>query len=346
MILYESLPPLPNKQIGRIPISINASNLILSFLPQNQVKKALQLSNNQKLFAQKIETLTFSQEQSLFKHILQVSQRTELGLLIGQKMHTAYYGMLGYLMLVSPNLSTALQCAFRFPLQLGCYFQTRLRIEDEWAFLEIDAYAHEPSLYGFQVDFCLSAYHCIIQNLLGPQFKLTALLLKQDSNPHQNLYANIFGVAPQFNQTSDALCFPKKWLTVETLYSSPMAYDIALEHCKKVEQDLIFSIENPIVMKLIHLMRQDIAQYSSEKNVAQALYMTERTLRRHLKNAGTRFQSTLDQVRMEMACAYLKNSTLSINQIAEKLAYSDISAFRNAFKRCNNCSPSHYRNMS
>lgn len=73
--------------------------------------------------------------------------------------------------------------------------------------------------------------------------------------------------------------------------------------------------------------------------VAAALHMSERTLRRKLESEGTSIRDLLDDLRKERAIGWLEEGRTSIDEIAFRLGFSGASAFRRAFKRWTGTSP-------
>jgi AraC-like DNA-binding protein len=71
--------------------------------------------------------------------------------------------------------------------------------------------------------------------------------------------------------------------------------------------------------------------------------MTGRTLRNRLAERGTHFQSILDQVRAQMACADLSGTRNKVEHIAWRVGFQDAPSFRRAFKRWTGLTPLEYR---
>lgn len=81
-------------------------------------------------------------------------------------------------------------------------------------------------------------------------------------------------------------------------------------------------------------------------DVADALHLTERTLRRRLTLEGTSFQSIKDGLRHDRAIHYLAQSNLPISEIARLLGFSEPSAFTRAFRQWTGESPRAYRDAA
>lgn len=79
------------------------------------------------------------------------------------------------------------------------------------------------------------------------------------------------------------------------------------------------------------------------QEVAKALAMSERTLRRHLRALDTSYSQILEDVRRESAEIALLHSSLTVDQIAGMLGYSETANFRHAFRRWFGMSPRTFR---
>ncbi len=77
--------------------------------------------------------------------------------------------------------------------------------------------------------------------------------------------------------------------------------------------------------------------------VAHDLHTTERTLRRHLEALGTSYAEIREATRRELAMHYLRDTGLSVAEIAERLGYADPSNFGAAFRRWTGASPRAFR---
>lgn len=94
-------------------------------------------------------------------------------------------------------------------------------------------------------------------------------------------------------------------------------------------------------------VRDAIAASLSEgprlEDVAKRVAMSQRTLQRRLREAGTTFQGLVDEARQQLARGYLDDAKLTVGEVAYMLGYSDPSAFIRAFKRWTGSTPRQYR---
>lgn len=79
------------------------------------------------------------------------------------------------------------------------------------------------------------------------------------------------------------------------------------------------------------------------QDVAARLALSAQTLRRRLAAEGTSFQRIRDQLRRDVAIAALATGTVSIEDISQRLGFSEPSAFHRAFKRWTGSAPRSYQ---
>jgi len=91
------------------------------------------------------------------------------------------------------------------------------------------------------------------------------------------------------------------------------------------------------------LLLRDIANPPTLATVANLLDMSDRSLRRQLRQQGISFRGLLDELRTHLALKYLRTTQLSNEDIALALGFSDAANFRRAFRRWTNKSPSEVR---
>ncbi|MGB5621878.1 MAG: helix-turn-helix transcriptional regulator, partial [Gammaproteobacteria bacterium] len=81
----------------------------------------------------------------------------------------------------------------------------------------------------------------------------------------------------------------------------------------------------------------------TQTEVADRLHLSERSLRRRLAAESTSYRKLLNQVRETLARAYLLDTGLRVEEIAERLGYSDAANFSHAFRRWTGTSPGRFR---
>lgn len=71
--------------------------------------------------------------------------------------------------------------------------------------------------------------------------------------------------------------------------------------------------------------------------------MSKRTFQRKLKEEDQTFLQLVDQMKMELAARYMKDSDMSVEEVAFLLGFTERGNFARAFRRWFNCTPREYR---
>jgi AraC-like DNA-binding protein len=82
------------------------------------------------------------------------------------------------------------------------------------------------------------------------------------------------------------------------------------------------------------------------QDVAQDLNMSARTLRRKLREENSSFRQVVDELRRNTAIRYLRETDLTVEDIAESLGFSDAASFRQAFRRWTKAAPYEFKHLS
>ncbi len=100
-----------------------------------------------------------------------------------------------------------------------------------------------------------------------------------------------------------------------------------------------------LVLKIRVLVGADISNGFPTINVlAEQIEMSPQTLSRKLSATGTTYQAIKDEIRQDISIALLRNSKLSIKEIAFKVGFKESSAFSKTFKQWYGMAPGEYRN--
>lgn len=81
----------------------------------------------------------------------------------------------------------------------------------------------------------------------------------------------------------------------------------------------------------------------SMENLSRQLYMSTRSLRRHLHNHGVSFKALFENERKRVAMKRVQKHDISIESLAEELGYQNAASFSRAFKRWFGVAPNHYK---
>ena len=105
----------------------------------------------------------------------------------------------------------------------------------------------------------------------------------------------------------------------------------------KGSDELIGAIRDTIIASL--------GQFPRLPEIAAHLAMSPRTLRRRLLERNTTYQHILDEIRSELAKEYIVTTSLSVDQIASRIGFSEATTLRRAFKKWTGLNIKEFRRM-
>lgn len=104
---------------------------------------------------------------------------------------------------------------------------------------------------------------------------------------------------------------------------------------------------NDLVTQVINRIENALPVLPSVSKLAEEFCMSERTLSRHIqRTTGKSTLALLQSVKLNYAINLLKNSRMSIEQIAIAVGYNDATALRRLIKKNFGVNPSHYRKIN
>lgn len=283
------------------------------------------------------------QELGVFSNAVRLTGDSTLGLQVGSEMRLQSYGILAFAMMLSPTLLDAIRAAFQFNMLMGNYLGLELTVDGDTAVLTAGNYVYARDLEVFNTDLCLASTWRMLYDAMGQHGQLAAVHVQAPRALYAQAYRDVFACDIVWGARTNALRFPKALLARPLPFAEPVSWYLAYQQCVAVENEWRLAAGDDVVAQTLRLLRGDPKTYRNLARVATALQMSERSFRRHLQEHGTRFQLLVDQAVVARARNYLASTTLSIDEIAERLGYSEPSGFRQAFKRLTGQTPKSFR---
>ena len=102
----------------------------------------------------------------------------------------------------------------------------------------------------------------------------------------------------------------------------------------------------PCVAYAVEYVKREYARDISLKTLSNLLNISAAYLGQLFKNeTGELFSNYLNKLRIERSKALLRDTSLTLNEIAQQVGYANASYFYNIFKKYTNKTPSQYRKM-
>ncbi len=255
---------------------------------------------------------------------------------MGMKMRISMHGFLGFAAMTAANVREALTLAERFSHTRTTLLSLRSYTEAGRGVLAIE----RCELGGEALEFLVVTLFVGLWQI-GNALTGRALSGWVDFSfaepPHFRRFANLVPGRMRFHQPLNRLLFPDSVLDLPLVSADPVATRLAREQCERELQ--VIGDTGRFVARVRALVAAGGDRPPGLADVAAALHLSERTLKRRLAEHDSNYRQLLDEVRLDRARRLLADPRLSMERIAEQLGYSDVANFTRAYKRWTGTTP-------
>jgi AraC-like DNA-binding protein len=265
-----------------------------------------------------------------------------LGLKAARSVRMGDYEVLEYVAASAATVRAAIETVFRYARLVNDAADFRLEVHGNKAYAILHSIM---PITRASADYRTAAFYVSVKNWRQDLPSALEVWFTHPAPADTSEYRATFGdVKVVFDAPLDGYVFDAAFLDVPL----PSA-DGNLHHLLKKNAESLLA-QLPPANSLVSQVRQHILETMpdgsvSADRVASRLHMSRRTLTRHLADEGTTFKRLLDEARRHSAGHYLQTTTLSIEDIAFLLGFSESAAFVRAFKRWTRETPAEYRRI-
>ena len=264
------------------------------------------------------------------------------GLHLSTSMAPKQAGVLGYVLLNSATLGDALVNLVRYYRVMTDGLEFDLEVGGKEARL-VGRITDPLVVDGRQIaEFGLGVLYRFCQLITGRDLRLSWVEFRHDKPREARTVGKILGAPVRYRQNSAAMVLAVTLLDCPIESADNQLLKILKRHCRQILGDrpqadnFVFEVQQ-LITTLLTTGQPKIDA------AAQELGMSSRTLTRRLAEDGLTYKGLLDEVRQKLAMRYLKDSRISIKNVAYLLGYSEVSAFYHAFRRWTGSSPVQHR---
>jgi AraC-like DNA-binding protein len=265
----------------------------------------------------------------------------------GLRLHVSAYGMYGFAILSSMNYRQTMQFVMQYH-QLATPLTTIDFYEQDgyggWTITPVPNVRVDARLYKFLVEMQFGISLSLHRDVMGPSFAARQLHVTYGPPADAPRYPEIFGSAVLFGQSENRFLFDTAWLDGTPNLGNEITYATVLGLCDGLMEE--FRLRIGLTGKVRQALMLNLMRATSFDDVAKSLNMSARTLRRKLREENASFRKLADALRMDMAIKYLRDTDLTVEDIAEALGFSDAANFRHAFRRWTKAAPHEFRGIA
>lgn len=281
-----------------------------------------------------------------YSNAVRLTSDSQFACKLGAHFRVSMYGIYGFALLSSPTFRDAIRFAIDYfeltsPLVSTSFREDRN--QSAWTIAPLPVPMIDAPMHRFIVELELSTLLTLHRDVVGPSFSPRELQLTfaGGSTGRRRRLGEFFGCPLVFDRAENRFIFDTKWLNGGPDLANALTYATLVDLCKQLAQELQNRVG--IVGRVREAILVNVARPTGLDRVARHMGMAPRTLRRQLRDEGTTFRKVVDELRMQLALKYLRDTRLRNEDIASSLGFSDAANFRKAFKRWTNAPPNHYR---
>lgn len=285
-------------------------------------------------------TISYAQYGVLIMNAIRAYPHESLGLAFGKYLHITQHGMLGVAAMTSENLGGAIAILEKYYRLLSPVITLKTQVVGEQCIGRAEEAWDIGPLQVLAVETFFSGLYENCGFIVG-ELPPAEFYFRHSAPDYSHLYKDVFGDKCHFDCASDQIVFHKDWLERPLVWSNPVTCKQALAFCDQQLETINGHVN--LLAKLRDLPVVTKGKTLPLDAAAQALNMSGRSLRRHLKALNTSYQRVVDNLKAELAEEMLRDSNRSVVEIATALGFGDVANFRKAFKRWLGKTPSEYR---
>lgn len=286
--------------------------------------------------------VSYRQASEIIRRALPTLPIDGVGLAMGEKQNGGNFGLLGLAMKTAPTFGDAVQIGLEYQRNLGPLMDLDMQDRDDGSLAVVATAPEEAAdLLPFLCEEMFASTLMLARELVGPEFRPLRLELGYAAPRYAARYADLFGCDVRFNQPQHAMVVDRRWLELPFASYNPVTSGQALALCRA--QLTAMSLRGETTAAVERQLRPRLRDNPQMTDVATALHLSERTLRRQLAEEGTSFSAVHDRVRTERALELLQDAEMTIATVGSQIGFNDVREFRRAFKRWTGHTPSETR---
>lgn len=263
------------------------------------------------------------------------------GLRLAEVLHPSHLGSMGYAWLASTSLRTGFNRLIRYLSFLTEHLDIEAKETKDKYSVITQARRRVPKNLYWEGDADLSTLVWMCRLNMGRDFHPESVTFIHEQPADTGAYYKFFGCPIEFEARKNSLTFRVEDVDRELDTANPYLAQLN-------DQVMVKAIARLKKSKIVDRARAAIIEELpsgriTDDVIAAHLNMSTRSLQRKLSEEGTTFKTLLTEVRRELGKKYIRNSVLSLTEIAFLLGFSELSSFSSAYKRWVGRSPSEER---
>ncbi len=292
-------------------------------------------------FKNPYNTLSFDDLGRLLEYCAVHCRCPNFGLLVGQRIELESMDMLGVLVRNAPTVGAAMQVG-----------EKHMQLNDRGAVASLIAMDTSRVALTFTllngatvasnhiIDAATVLHFKLLKVLCGPRWEPELIRFAHKRPEDHEPFQSCFGSTIEFDAEISSIVFDGGWLKKPVAGANADLFAFAIKTVEENADSYLFSFSDRIRRTLHPVI---LSGPVSAEHIALLFGMNERTFRRRLKEEGVSLRELENEVRCELSCQLLRDTSLPVLKIANILGFSDGQVFARAFRSWMKMSPSAWR---
>ena len=285
--------------------------------------------------------ITMRDHTRMLENCFAFSGEPGFALYYGRRISVAALGEFGYALMCCRNVQELVEVLGRYHRLISGSFHITIETASDVLVIRLLGGMLESAVQPVDCEIFFSAAAASLRQLCQlSDDALHASLVYPDPG-HGPLYRSLVCPNVVFGAAENCLSIDRRYLDVPLQFANPTLLKLYRQQCEEMLANMQCNAEFTDAVRRFLLSIP--GRFPSIEEAAEHLHVSARTLRRRLEEEGATYQRIVHELRRQLAETYLRESMLSIGEIADMLGYHDISNFRRAFISWTGHSPAGYR---
>ena len=279
-----------------------------------------------------------------YRNAIRLSRNPHFAFRTGLRFHVSSYGMYGFAILSGTDFRRTMTFAVEYHQLAAPLVDVQFSEQGElaaWTMVPVPYPQVDAELYKFIVELQAGVHVSLHRDIMGQLFYPAELHFTFGRPRGAKKGVGVFGCPVLYGQPENKLIFDTEWLNGTPTLGNEVTNSQVTELCDRLLSEL--KLSTGLAGRVREIFLASLGRPMSFDLVAERLRISSRTLRRRLEQEGTSFRELIDELRAHAAIKYVRDTDLTIEDIAFALGFSDAAAFRHAFRRWTKGAPHEYR---
>jgi AraC-like DNA-binding protein len=272
-----------------------------------------------------------------------LSDMPDAGIRLGASLNLSRWGVLAGALLSSQTLGDALATANQLKILVRSRFELTTEICGSECRIEVTPVSRSlPVSLRFSLEVLIAGLQTQITQLIGEPFYFSSIATTVKNEGVGMNWKAHFQCPIEFNAEKTVIVLPTALLRRPLPLANPVTHAQLLKVSETEAQRLRQIQQGDRVWELREWLSKQSGR-AGMSEAAQALKVSERTLRRQLQVSGHSYSQLAEEHCLQIALERLEFSNDSVTQVSVLCGYRDLASFRKAFSRYTGMSPREFR---